>query len=143
MFLGTFTPRLDEKGRLFLPAKFREELSGGLVITPGQERCLRVFPIAEFARITERTREAPTALRETRDFHRMVFADAHDEVPDRQGRVTVPPALREYAGLNRDCAVVGLNNYLEIWDEPAWRDYQSGQREAYSSLSEQGVPGLF
>jgi MraZ protein len=143
VFLGTFTPRLDEKGRLFLPAKFRDELSAGLVITPGQERCLRVFPMVEFARITERTREASMALRETRDFHRMAFGDAHDEVPDRQGRVTVPPPLREYAGLTRDCAVVGLNNYLEIWDEPAWRDYQVSQREAFSSLSESEVPGLF
>ena len=143
MFLGTFTPRLDDKGRLFLPAKFRDELSAGLVITPGQERCLRVFPMAEFARVTEVARAAPTALRETRDFHRMAFGDAHDEVPDRQGRVTVPASLREYAGLTREVAVVGLNSYLEIWDEPAWRDYHSGQREAYSSLSEREVPGVF
>jgi MraZ protein len=143
VFLGTFTPRLDEKGRLFLPAKFRDELAAGLVITPGQERCLRVFPMAEFARVTEVAREAPTALRETRDFHRMAFGDAHDEVPDRQGRVTVPPALRDYAGLTRDCAVVGLNSYLEIWDDAAWRDYKASQADAYASLSEQGVPGLF
>ncbi|HWA66358.1 MAG TPA: division/cell wall cluster transcriptional repressor MraZ [Mycobacteriales bacterium] len=143
MFLGTFTPRLDDKGRLFLPAKFRDELAAGLVITPGQERCLRVFPIAEFARVTQVAREAPTSLRETRDFHRMAFGDAHDEVPDRQGRVTVPAALREYAGLTRDCAVVGLNSYLEIWDEAAWREYKSSQADAYASLSEQGVPGLF
>ena len=143
MFLGTFTPRLDDKGRLFLPAKFRDELAGGLVITPGQEDCLRVFPLAEFARVTERAREASTALRETRDYHRMAFGDAHDEVPDRQGRVTIPPSLREYAHLSRDCAVVGLNSYLEIWDEPSWREYQTSQREAYSSLSEREVPGLF
>jgi MraZ protein len=143
MFLGTFTPRLDEKGRLFLPAKFRDELAAGLVITPGQERCLRVFPMAEFARVTQAAREAPTALRETRDFHRMAFGDAHDEVPDRQGRVTIPPPLREYAGLTRDCAVVGLNSYLEIWDEPTWVAYRNNQREAYASMSEQGVPGLF
>jgi MraZ protein len=143
MFLGTFTPRLDDKGRLFLPAKFRDELSAGLVITPGQERCLRVFPMAEFSRVTQAAREAPTALRETRDFHRMAFGDAHDEVPDRQGRVTIPPPLREYAGLSRDCEVVGLNSYLEIWDEPTWIAYRDRQRETYASMSEQGVPGLF
>ena len=92
MFLGTFSPRLDDKGRLFLPAKFREGLAGGLVITKGQERCLRVFPAAEFDRITERLRDAPMTAKLTRDFQRMMFAGAHDEVPDRQGRVTVPPA---------------------------------------------------
>jgi len=143
MFLGTFTPRLDDKGRLFLPAKFRDDLAGGLVITPGQERCLRMFPMAEFARVTEAAREAPTALRETRDFHRMAFGDAHDEVPDRQGRITIPPALRDYAGLSRDCSVVGLNSYLEIWDTETWTNYRNVQREAYASMSEQGVPGLF
>jgi MraZ protein len=73
----------------------------------------------------------------------MAFGDAHDEVPDRQGRVTIPPALREYAGLTRDCAVVGLNSYLEIWDEPTWVSYRDNQREVYASMSEQGVPGLF
>jgi MraZ protein len=143
VFLGTFTPRLDEKGRLFLPAKFRDELAAGLVIAPGQERCLRVFPMAEWVRVTERAREAPMALRETRDFHRIAFGDAHDEVPDKQGRVTVPQPLRDYAGLTREVAVVGLNSYLEIWDEPAWREYHSSQREAYSALSEREVPGLF
>ena len=143
MFLGTFTPRLDDKGRLFLPAKFRDELAAGLVIMSGQERCLRVFPMAEFARVTQAAREAPTSLRETRDFHRMAFGDAHDEVPDRQGRVTIPSPLREYAGLTRDCAVVGLNSYLEIWDEATWVDYRTAQRETYASMSETGVPGLF
>lgn len=143
MFLGTFTPRLDDKGRLFLPAKFRDELAGGLVITPGQEDCLRVFPLAEFARVTERAREASTALRETRDYHRMAFGDAHDEVPDRQGRVTIPPSLRDYAHLSRDCAVVGLNSYLEIWDEPTWRSYRESQRESYSAMSDREVPGVF
>jgi MraZ protein len=143
MFLGTFTPRLDDKGRLFLPAKFRDELAGGLEITPGQESCLRVFAMAEFARVTEKAREASTALRETRDYHRMAFGDAHDEVPDRQGRITIPPSLRDYAGLTRDCAVVGLNSYLEIWDESTWRSYRESQREAYSAMSDREVPGVF
>jgi MraZ protein len=133
MFLGTFSPRLDDKGRLFLPAKFREGLSGGLVITKGQERCLRVFPAAEFTRITAKS---------TRDYQRMMFAGAHDEVPDRQGRVTVPPQLRSYAGLERDCAVVGMNTHLEIWDASTWADYEASQEETFSNLSEE-VPGIF
>jgi MraZ protein len=141
-FLGTFTPRLDDKGRLFLPAKFREGLAGGLVITKGQEHCLRVYPLAEFGRITERLRDTPLTTKSTRDYQRMVFAGAHDEVPDRQGRVTVPPALRQYAGLDRDCAVVGLNTYLEIWDAATWSAYEVAQEESYSSLSEE-VPGTF
>ena len=73
-FLGTHHPRLDDKGRLFLPAKFRERLAGGLVITPGQERCLYVFPDAEFARLFERIRQAPVTSKRARDYQRMFLA---------------------------------------------------------------------
>src|SRR5438105_1726787 len=93
VFLGTYSPRLDEKGRLFLPAKFRDELAEGLVITKGQERCLYVFAATEFAGITGRLRDAPLTARTARDYSRVFFASAHDEVPDKQGRVTVPLAL--------------------------------------------------
>jgi MraZ protein len=142
MFLGTFSPRLDDKGRLFLPAKFREGLAGGIVITKGQERSLRVFPHAEFERITERLRDVPMTAKGARDYQRMMFAGAHDEVPDRQGRITVPPPLRAYAGLDRDLAVVGMNTHLEIWEANAWAEYEASQEESFSSLSEE-VPGIF
>jgi MraZ protein len=106
VFLGTHAPRLDEKGRLFLPAKFRDELAEGLVITKGQERCLYVFPTVEF------------------------------------GRITIPPALREYAGLTRDCAVIGANTRVEIWDSAAWESYLAAQEPAFSELGEEVLPGV-
>ena len=143
MFLGTYSPRLDEKGRLFLPAKFRDELAEGLVITKGQERCLYVFSVAEFGRLTERLREAPLTAKGARDYSRVFFASAHDEAPDKQGRVTVPPALREYAGLSRDCAVIGANTRVEIWDAAAWQSYLAASEDQFSSLSEEVLPGIF
>ncbi len=85
MFLGTHTPRLDEKGRLFLPAKYREELAGGLVITKGQERCLYVFPVAEFGRMAEALRGAPATAKAVRDYSRVFFASASDETPRQAG----------------------------------------------------------
>ena len=103
MFLGTHTPRLDDKGRLALPARFRPDLEAGLVITKGQERCLFVFPVTEFSRITEGLRTAPVTDRRVRDYSRVFFASASHEIPDGQGRITVPAALREYAGLTKDC----------------------------------------
>src|ERR1700745_1007185 len=93
MFLGTHSPRLDEKGRMFLPAKYREELAAGVVITKGQERCLYVFPVAEFARITEGLSTAPVTAKAVRDYSRVFFASASDEVPDKQGRGTVPQGV--------------------------------------------------
>jgi MraZ protein len=142
VFLGTFSPRLDDKGRLILPAKWREELSGGLVITKGQERCLYVFAMPEFQRLTERMREAPLSARASRDYSRVFFASAHDEVPDRQGRVTVPAPLRAYAGLERECTVIGANSRLEIWDSAAWESYLAGSEEQFASLSETVIPGI-
>lgn len=143
MFLGTYSPRLDEKGRLFLPAKFRDELAAGLVITKGQERCLYVFAETEFAGITERLREAPLTARTARDYSRVFFASAHDEVPDKQGRITVPPALRDYAGLNRDCVVIGANTRVEIWDSEAWAEYLAASEDQFASMSEEVLPGVF
>jgi MraZ protein len=142
MFLGTHSPRLDDKGRLFLPAKYREELSGGLVITKGQERCLYVFPLAEFQRITEALRAAPVTAKAVRDYSRVFFASASDELPDKQGRITIPPALRGYAGLDRDCVVIGANTRLEIWDAQAWETYLEHSEQRFSDLSEEVLPGV-
>jgi MraZ protein len=142
VFLGTHTPRLDDKGRLFLPAKYRDELAGGLVITKGQERCLYVFPKTEFTRITEALSAAPVTAKAVRDYSRVFFASASDESPDKQGRITIPPALREYAGLQRDCAVVGANTRLEIWEAGAWQSYLDQQEDAFSAASEEVLPGI-
>jgi len=142
MFLGTHHPRLDDKGRLFLPAKYREELAEGLVITKGQERCLYVFPVEEFRRITEALRAAPMTAKAVRDYSRVLFASASDEVPDKQGRITIPPQLRAYAGLTRECAVIGANTRLEIWDAKAWDAYVSEQEQAFAELSEEVLPGI-
>jgi MraZ protein len=142
VFLGTHTPRLDDKGRLILPAKFRDELAEGLVMTKGQERCLYVWPAAEFQRITEQMRQAPVTSKAVRDYMRVLFAGASDEQPDRQGRVTVPPGLRDYAGLTRDCVVIGANTRVEIWDAQAWERYLAEQEQAFAELSEEVLPGI-
>ena len=137
MFLGTHNPRLDEKGRLILPAKFREELAGGVVITKGQERCLYVFPTAEFQRLAGELQAQPV----TRAYSRVFFAGAHDEVPDKQGRVTIPAQLREYAGLDRDVAVIGASNRVEIWDHEAWENYLATNEDTFAGIDEGVLPG--
>lgn len=143
MFLGTHTPRLDEKGRIFLPAKFREDLAEGVVITRGQERCLYVWPRAEFVRFTEQLRAAPVTHRGARDFARMLAAGASDEVPDKQGRITIPNGLRDYAGLSRECTVVGAMTRVEIWDSASWNEYQDEKEPLFSDISEEVLPGIF
>lgn len=143
MLLGTFTPRLDEKGRLILPAKFRGELAEGLVITRGQERCLYVFSEGDFAEMHERVRLAPVSSKQVRDYMRVFLSGAHAETPDKQHRVTIPPALREYAGLDRELAVIGAGSRAEIWDAEAWQRYLSEQEAAFAAIEEEVIPGLF
>jgi MraZ protein len=136
MFLGTHTPRLDEKGRIFLPAKFRDELSEGLVVTMGQERCLNVWPSAQFRAYTQALDKNRDASKADRAFMRMLFAGASAENADRQGRVTLPPVLREYAGLDRDCIVIGAFDHIEIWDAESWAAYSAEQEPVFADYSE-------
>ncbi|MCC3283695.1 MULTISPECIES: division/cell wall cluster transcriptional repressor MraZ [Arthrobacter] len=142
MFLGTHSPRLDEKGRLILPAKFRDELADGLVLTRGQERCIYVFSQKEFEKVHEQMRQAPLSSRQARDYIRVFLSGASDEVPDKQGRVTIPPALRSYAGLGRELAVIGAGTRAEIWDAAAWQEYLEEKENAFSETDEDAFPGF-
>jgi transcriptional regulator MraZ len=137
MFLGTHTPRLDDKGRLILPAKFRDELAGGVVVTKGQERCLYVFPTPEFQRIAEQLREQPMTHKAARAYSRVFFASAHD----KQGRVIIPGHLREYAGLDRDLVVIGASSRVEIWDRQAWETYLAESEDDFADIEEGVLPG--
>jgi MraZ protein len=142
VFLGTHHPKLDDKGRLFLPAKFREPLQGGLVMTKGQEHCLYVFPRDDFVAYTEQMQAAPLSSKNARDYMRVLLSGASDELPDRQGRVTIPAPLRAYAGLNKECVVIGAGTRVEIWDGQKWADYLESSETAYAELSEEVLPGL-
>ncbi|MCE0488203.1 division/cell wall cluster transcriptional repressor MraZ [Ornithinimicrobium sediminis] len=142
MFLGTHTPRLDDKGRMFLPAKYRERLAAGLVVTRGQERCLYVFPMAEFERVVSTMQSTPTTNRAVRDYQRVFLSGASDEIPDKQGRITIPAALRDYAGLSHECTVIGTGGRLEVWDTAAWTAYLQENEQTFSELSEEVIPGL-
>jgi len=136
---------LDDKGRLILPARFREELAEGLVITKGHERCLYVWPVAEFARVAGELGRAPTASGTARDVLRVFYAGAVDAIPDKQGRVLVPHSLRDYAGLdrgNRDCVVLGGNTHVELWAAATWHDYLAEHERSFARLSEEVLPGL-
>jgi MraZ protein len=142
VFLGTYEPKLDEKGRLILPAKFRDQMAAGIVLTRGQERCLYAFPRAEFEQIHDQLRQAPLTSKQARDYMRVFLSGAADELPDRQGRVTIPAILRKYAALDRDLAVIGSGSKVEIWDANAWATYLDAQEDSYAQITEEVVPGL-
>lgn len=142
MFLGTYSPRLDAKGRLILPAKFRDALAEGLVMTRGQERCLYVFTLEEFQRIHEQLRSAPLSSKQSRDYIRVFLSGASDEVPDKQGRITIAPNLRQYAGLDREVTVIGAGTRAEIWDSQVWEAYLAEKESEFAETDEDFLPGL-
>jgi MraZ protein len=143
VFLGTYAPKLDDKGRVILPAKFRSELEGGVVIARGQERCLYVFSTREFEELHDKIRQAPVTSKQARDYLRLFLSGANSEVPDSQNRVTIPAQLRSYAGLDRELTVIGVGNRAEIWDTSAWEQYYAEQESNFSDTTEEVIPGLF
>jgi MraZ protein len=143
MFLGTYAPKLDEKGRIILPAKFWDELSAGVVVTRGQEHCLYVYSAREFESVLEKVSQGPVTSKETRDYQRALLSGAHQETPDRQHRVTLPVILREYADLDRELTVIGAGNRAEIWDTKAWTTYYADTETTYANRTEEVIPGLF
>jgi MraZ protein len=120
VFLGEFVHILDSKGRLTIPAKFRADLDTGLVVTRGIDRCLAVFPLGEWEQLAEQVSDLPMTDRQARAFRRLLFANASDVFLDKQGRVVIPPRLREYANLDGEVVVTGLNTYIEVWSAEAW-----------------------
>ena len=143
MFLGTYAPKLDDKGRVILPAKFWDELSAGLVITRGQERCLYVFTEREFENLHEKIRQAPVTSKQARDFLRVFLSGASQERPDNQHRITIPSSLRDYASLGRELTIIGAGSRAEIWDTAAWNEYYESTEAGFADTEEEVIPGLF
>ena len=137
MFLGEFVHTLDGKGRLTIPAKFRADVDTSLVVTRGMDRCLAMFPMDEWEQLSSRVSDLPMTDRRARAFRRFLFASASKVSPDKQGRILIPPRLRQYAGLDGEVVVAGLNNYIEIWSTDAWQ----GERERVEG-DELDVEGL-
>ena len=143
MFLGTHEPRLDDKGRLVLPAKFREGFSTDVVLTKGQDLSIVMWPLSEFQLYAQKIREASRNDARVRSYLRVFFSSAFDEQIDKQGRITLPAALRDYAQLDRDVIVVGADTTVEIWDPKLWNTYLSEAEPKFASTQEEVVPGIF
>ena len=142
MFSGTYTPKLDDKGRLILPAKFREEMKEGLVITRGQDHALDIRTRADFEAFTARFRNASQTDVRMRSYGRMLFAQASEQVPDKQGRVMITPELRDYAHLERDAVVIGVYDRIEVWEPGRWTSYTADKEQEFANLQDEVFPGF-
>ncbi|MFT3715463.1 MAG: division/cell wall cluster transcriptional repressor MraZ [Gordonia sp. (in: high G+C Gram-positive bacteria)] len=138
-FVGTYSPKLDDKGRLTLPAKFREALSGGVVVSKELDHSLSVYPSEEWDVIAGKLSQASRNNPATRAFVRMKLANADEQKLDGQGRVNLSTDLRSWAELTKECVVIGQYDHLEIWGAARWEAYQN---EYEDSLAEAGSAAL-
>ena len=122
MFLGRFEHSVDVKGRVAVPARFRDRLSGELVLTRGNDRCLYLFTQESWEPLAAKLNALPTGDADARNLRRAVFSAAEPVELDRQGRIVVPDHLRQYAGIDGSVAIIGLGDYIEIWDQGAWEN---------------------
>jgi len=122
MFMGEYNHNIDEKGRLIMPAKFREQLGDRFVITRGLDGCLFVYPSSEWQKIEEKFRELPLNNKDVRKFTRFFFAGAAEIELDKQGRFLIPAGLRENAGIEKEVVSVGVLSRIEIWNKASYED---------------------
>ena len=140
LLLGTYTPKIDAKGRVALPAKFRSQLGQGLVMARGQERCVYLLPFDEFRRIASQIQRTSVGNKAAREYLRVFLSGAVDQEPDKQGRVVVPQMLRDYANLGSDLVVIGVGTRAELWNKDAWESYLAQKEEGYSDIADDVLP---
>lgn len=136
MLMGEYLHTIDNKGRIILPAKFREELGDEFIVTKGLDNCLFVYGKQEWAILEEKLKRLPMAKPEARAFVRFFFAGAAELGCDKQGRVLLPNNLREYASLDKDVVVIGVSNRIEIWDSEAWEAYNERIAPTVAQIAE-------
>ena len=124
MLIGEFQHNIDDKGRVFIPVRLRGDLGESFIISRWLDNCLSAYSQSEWEVLRSHISELPTS--KSRDLKRFFFSSANDVALDRQGRIVIPPNLREYAGLAHDVMIIGASNHIEIWDKARWDDYYKG-----------------
>ena len=123
MFIGEFHHSIDAKGRLIMPAKFREQLNECCVITRGIDQCLFIYPIEEWKILLEKVNGLPVNRKDARQFSCFFLSGACECEFDKQGRINLSTPLMNYAGLSKDCVIIGVSNRIEIWEKEKWTQY--------------------
>ncbi|WJH33082.1 division/cell wall cluster transcriptional repressor MraZ [Paenibacillus aurantius] len=139
MFMGEYQHTIDDKGRMIIPAKFREALGATFVITRGLDHCLFVYPNSEWAVMEQKLKSLPLMKSDARAFTRFFFSGATECELDKQGRVNIPNTLVEHARLAKDCVVIGVSNRVEIWSKDVWEGYFQQSEESFNEIAEKLV----
>ncbi|OIK14042.1 cell division/cell wall cluster transcriptional repressor MraZ [Bacillus sp. MUM 116] len=136
MFMGEYHHSIDNKGRLIVPSKFRDDLGEMFIITRGLDQCLFGYPLTEWKVLEEKLKGLPLTKKDARAFTRFFFSGATESELDKQGRVNIPAPLLQYAKLEKECVVLGVSNRIEIWSKQIWEDYFDQSEESFADIAE-------
>lgn len=136
MFMGEHHHNIDSKGRLIVPAKFRDSLGENFVITRGLDQCLFGYPLKEWEEIEQKLKALPLTKKDARAFTRFFFSGATESEIDKQGRINIPTPLLQYAKLEKECVILGVSNRIEIWSKQIWEDYFNESEESFAEIAE-------
>jgi len=136
MFLGEYQHSLDAKGRIIVPSRFREELGEKFIATKGLDNCLFLYPMDEWKTIEEKLRTLPFTRADVRSFARFFFSGAAELEIDKQGRILLPPNLRDYADIEKELFIIGVGSRVEIWSGEKWAEYNRTAEASYEAIAE-------
>lgn len=136
MFIGEYNHNIDTKGRIIIPSKVRDQLGENFIITRGLDNCLFVYTLSEWEKLVEKISKLPLNRSEARQVSRFFLSAALECELDSQGRVNISSALIEYAGLDKECTIIGVSNRLEIWNKEKWLDYINAKTEIFEDIAE-------
>jgi MraZ protein len=134
--MGEYYHNIDEKGRIIVPAKFRESLGNSFVVTRGLDTCLFVYPLSEWQKLEEKLKSLPFTKKDARAFTRFFFSGAAEAELDKQGRVNISAPLRQYGKLVKECVVIGVSNRIEIWSKNEWDPYFEDAGKSFADIAE-------
>ncbi|MEK4372638.1 division/cell wall cluster transcriptional repressor MraZ [Bacillus sp. FSL L8-0215] len=136
MFMGEYQHTIDTKGRMIIPAKFRDGLGEQFVLTRGLDQCLFGYPMSEWKLIEEKLKALPLTKKDARAFTRFFFSGAVECDLDKQGRINIASNLLQYAKLEKECVVIGVSNRIELWSKPIWEQYTEEQEDSFAEIAE-------
>ncbi|MBO8176425.1 division/cell wall cluster transcriptional repressor MraZ [Aeribacillus pallidus] len=136
MFMGEYQHNIDSKGRLIIPAKFREHLGNAFVLTRGLDQCLFGYPMNEWKLLENKLKTLPLTKKDARAFTRFFFSGATECELDKQGRINIPSSLIQYAQLEKECVILGVSNRIEIWSKALWEDFFEQSEHSFAEIAE-------
>lgn len=136
MFMGEYQHSIDAKGRMIVPAKFRELLGETFVLTRGLDQCIFGYPMDEWRKLEQKLKDLPMTNKDARAFARFFFSGANEVELDKQGRINIPSTLIQHASLEKECIVLGVSSKIEIWAKDTWNSYFEQSSESFNDIAE-------